>query len=66
MVLGAISPLLFNALTPYLEEGEDHVFIYGIKSEIVTEFLAWVYKGEHQSAPSLIVAFRRQNEIISL
>ena len=45
LVLGAISPLMFSALTPHLEEGEDHVFVYGIKAEVVTTFLSWVYKG---------------------
>jgi len=36
---------MFSALTPHLEEGEDHVFVYGIKAEVVTTFLSWVYKG---------------------
>jgi hypothetical protein len=44
-VLGAISPLMYSALSPYLEEGEDHVLVHGIKSEPVTSFLTWVYKG---------------------
>jgi hypothetical protein len=45
LVLGAISPLMYSALSPYLEEGEDHVLVHGIKSETVTSFLTWVYKG---------------------
>jgi hypothetical protein len=36
---------MYSALSPYLEEGEDHVLVHGIKSEPVTSFLTWVYKG---------------------
>jgi hypothetical protein len=36
---------MYSALSPYLEEGEDHVLVHGIKAEPVTSFLTWVYKG---------------------